>query len=69
MPDRLPSVIVEVRMDSALFSDEFVTALNEQGVEFTIIVPFERFVEIKKMTESHQRWLEIDEDLLDFKTN
>jgi len=67
--DRLPGVIVEVRMDSAFFSDEIVTALNEQGVEFTISVPFERFVELKKMIESRQRWLGIDEDLSYFETN
>src|SRR5690606_11145387 len=41
--DSLPGVVVEVRMDSAFFSDEIVTALNEQGVDFTVSVPFERF--------------------------
>ena len=42
----LPGIIIEVRMDSAFFSDEIVTALNEQHVEFTIRVPFERFVKL-----------------------
>lgn len=60
---QLPSVIVEVRMDSAFFSDEIVTALSEQNVEFTISVPFERFVELKKMIESRQRWSAINDDL------
>ena len=31
----LPGVIIEVRMDSAFFSDEIVTALNKQDVEFS----------------------------------
>jgi len=60
---RLPGVIIEVRMDSAFFSDEIVSALNEQRVEFSISVPFERFVELKKMIESRQRWSPIDDEL------
>lgn len=60
--DQLPGVIIEVRMDSAFFSDEIVTALNEQGVEFTISVPFERFVELKQMIEGRKRWHVLDEE-------
>jgi hypothetical protein len=60
---RLPRVIIEVRMDSAFFSDEIISALNEQRVEFSISVPFERFVELKKMIESRQRWYAIDDEL------
>ena len=66
--DRLPGVIIEVRMDSAFFSDEIVTALNEQGVEFTISVPFERFVELKQMIEGRQRWYAIDDEVSYFET-
>ena len=66
--NRLPGVIIEVRMDSAFFSDEIVTALNEQDVEFTISVPFERFVELKKMIERRQRWSAIDGELSYFET-
>jgi len=66
--DRLPGVIIEVRMDSAFFSDEIVTALNQQAVEFTISVPFERFVELKQMIERRQRWDVIDKDLSYFET-
>lgn len=65
---RLPGVIVEVRMDSAFFSDEIVTALNAQNVEFTISVPFERFVELKQLIERRKRWFAIDEDLSYFET-
>ena len=34
-------------MDSAFFSDEIVQALAQRAVEFTVSVPFERFVELK----------------------
>ena len=65
----LPGVIIEVRMDSAFFSDEIVTALNEQDVEFSISVPFERFVELKQMIERRQRWSAIDDELSYFETD
>ena len=60
---RLPGAIVEVRMDSAFFSDEIVAALQAQAVEFTISVPFERFLELKQMIERRQHWSEIDDEL------
>ncbi len=52
----LPGVLVEVRMDSAFFSDEIVTALAAARVEFSISVPFERFVELKRLLEQRKRW-------------
>lgn len=66
--ESLPGVIIEVRMDSAFFCDEIVTALNEKGVDFSISVPFERFVEMKRMIESRQRWYAIDDELSYFET-
>lgn len=66
--DRLPGVIVEVRMDSAFFSDEIVASLNEQKVEFTISVPFERFVELKHMIERRRQWFAIDGEVSYFET-
>jgi hypothetical protein len=57
----LPGVIIEVRMDSAFFSDELVQALEKAGVEFTITVPFERFVELKGMIEQRRRWWRLDD--------
>lgn len=65
---RLPNAIIEVRMDSAFFSDEMVAALNQQNVEFTISVPFERFVELKQIIEHRQRWFAIDEETSYFET-
>jgi hypothetical protein len=61
----LPGAIIEVRMDSAFFSDEIVSALNKQEVDFTISVPFERFTELKGLIESRKRWIRID-DLRDY---
>ena len=59
----LPGVIIEVRMDSAFFSDEIITALDAAGCEFTISVPFERFVELKEMIEGRKQWFAIDDDV------
>ena len=52
--EALPGVVIEVRMDSAFFSDEIVMALEEAGIEFTVSVPFERFVELKGKIERQQ---------------
>jgi len=52
----LPAVVIEVRMDSAFFSDEIVMALDRAGIEFTVSVPFERFVELKGKIEGRKRW-------------
>jgi hypothetical protein len=54
--EALPGVVIEVRMDSAFFSDEIVMALEEANIEFTVSVPFERFVELKKKIEGRKRW-------------
>lgn len=58
----LPHAIIEVRMDSAFFSDEIVSALDRQGVEFSLSVPFERFVELKRMIETRRRWRHVDHE-------
>lgn len=52
----LPRSEVEVRMDSAFFSDAMVKALEELGVEYTITAPFERFVELKEKIEERNYW-------------
>jgi hypothetical protein len=65
----LPGVIIEVRMDSAFFSDEIVTALNEARVEFSISVPFERFVELKSMIEKRKRWHNINGEVSYFESH
>ncbi len=56
-----PRATVEVRMDSAFFSDAIVGVLDAEGVEFTISVPFERFTNLKSMIEGRRRWRQIND--------
>ena len=55
-----PRAIIEVRMDSAFFSDAIVGRLESEGVEFTISVPFERFAKLKGIVEGRKRWRHVD---------
>lgn len=52
----LPGVALEVRMDSAFFSDELVGTLETLKVEYTVSVPFERFAELKGKIEARKVW-------------
>jgi len=63
-----PGTIIEVRMDSAFFSDQIVTELQGQAVEFSISVPFERFAELKQMVQSRRRWRYFNGELSYFDT-
>jgi hypothetical protein len=56
----LPWVKIEVRMDSAFFSDGIVSILDAMGIEFTLSVPFERFAELKKRVQGRARWWSMD---------
>jgi len=56
----LPNVIIEVRMDSAFFSDELVSLLEACDVEYTISVPFERLLELKGRVEKRRKWSHLD---------
>lgn len=64
--DILPGIHIEVRMDSAFFSDALVTLLSDLGVEFTISVPFERFAELKNKIERRTFWWRLNKDLAYF---
>lgn len=57
----LPKTAIEVRMDAAFFSDTVVGMLEAKNVEYTISVPFERFVELKKITQTRKRWHRMSE--------
>jgi hypothetical protein len=61
LKEAMPWVIIEARMDSAFFSDDIVTFLKKQGVEFSLSVPFERFAELKHMIQERKRWKRMDE--------
>ena len=63
-----PAAQIEVRIDSAFFSDEIVTCLDEQGVEFSLSVPFERFPQLKRMIEGRKRWRHLDDEMSYFET-
>jgi len=53
-------MVLEVRADSAFFSDEIVTVLGEAGVEFALSVPLERFAELKQLIENRKCWRRIN---------
>lgn len=57
---RRPRTRIEARMDSAFFDGALIEQLDEQGVEFTTSVPFERLPELKGMIEKRRRWRTID---------
>jgi len=65
----VPYAMIEVRMDSAFFSDEIIEALLDRGVEFTLSVPFERFAELKRMIELRRRWHRLDSEAGYFESN
>jgi len=46
-----------------------VTLLDKEGVEFSLSVPFERFVELKGMIEQRRRWRWFDETWSYFETH
>jgi len=66
--EMLPGVQIEVRMDSAFFSDEIISALEAWGIEFTVSVPFERFAELKGMIEGRRRWRRLNGQVSYFET-
>ncbi len=66
---KLPNVIIEVRMDSAFFSDEIVQALDDRKIEFSISVPFARYTDLKRLIEQRKRWRKIDNTESYFQNN
>jgi hypothetical protein len=52
----VPGAVIEIRMDSAFFSDEMVQLMDGLNIEFTISVPFERFTELKGIVYGRKRW-------------
>ena len=65
----LPGIAVEVRMESAFFSDAIVGALDEAGIEYTISVPFERFSQLKGQIEQRCRWYQLNAQCDYFETD
>ena len=64
----LPRARIEVRMDSAFFSDAIIGMLESEQVEFTLSVPFERLAALKSIVEERKRWHALDEQWSFFET-
>lgn len=58
-----PEATIEVRMDGAFFDQKIIEALNAEGVEFTVSVPFARLAELKAMVEARKRWRRADDEI------
>jgi hypothetical protein len=63
-----PRSRIEVRLDSAHFNDDTISALEREGTEFSASVPFERFTALKRMIEHRSRWHGIDDEWSYFET-
>lgn len=59
----LPGACIEVRMDSAFFSQAMVRRLKKLGTEFSISVAFHRFADLKQRVESRRRWHRLNADV------
>ena len=66
--EHLPHTVIEVRMDSAFFSESIVDILDDSGVEFSISVPFARYTELKSMIEGRKRWRTLNNEVSFFET-
>ena len=64
----LKNSIFESRVDSAFFNQQVLAVFNEQQVNFTASVPFERFTALKAMVEQRKRWKKIDTQWSYFET-
>jgi hypothetical protein len=56
----LPEAAIEVRVDSAFFSEQTVLALEGCGVHYSISVPVERYTAIKQQIDKRCRWRQLD---------
>jgi hypothetical protein len=65
----LPCTYIEMRMDSAFFSDRIISALDQARVEYSISVPFERFIQLKTMIEHRHRWYSLNQQQDYFESN
>lgn len=65
---RAPRTRLESRLDSAFFSEGVLTALQAQGVEFSIAVPFERFPVLKHLIDARCIWTTLDDTFAYFET-
>jgi hypothetical protein len=58
----LKNTLFESRIDSAFFNEKILNLLDNNHVQFTASVPFERFAELKNKIENRKRWRSIDKE-------
>ena len=56
----VPGIVIEVRMDSAFFSDTIVGALEKTEIEYTISLQFEHFIQLKSQIDQRCRLFGLD---------
>jgi hypothetical protein len=61
-------MVLEFRMDSAFFKEPILKRLEREGCDYTIKVPFWRWLGLKSLVASRRRWTRIDEKLSCFQT-
>jgi hypothetical protein len=54
--------ILEVRLDGAHYSDATCAGLHDEGIEFSVNVPFERLPKLKGIVEDRRFWRRIDDE-------
>ncbi len=59
----LPNACIEVRVDSAFFGQAMVQLFEDLGAEYSITVPFRRFVELKQVVESRTEWHRLNSEV------
>lgn len=57
-----PHAKLEARVDAAFFDQKILFSLDDQGIEFTASVPFERLVALKQIIEARLRWRMLDDE-------
>jgi hypothetical protein len=60
--DAFPKATLESRADSAFFNERLVGVHERWGTEYSMSVPFERFVELKQVIQSRRCWHRADGD-------
>jgi hypothetical protein len=64
--EALPNVTIEVRADSAFYSEELLAAFEKLGVQYTVSAPFERYPNLKSQIEGRKRWRRVDNEFSGF---
>jgi hypothetical protein len=64
----LPKAILEARLDAAFFDDGVLSLLETLRVEYAAAVPFTRFITLRHLVDSRQRWIRIDDEWSYFET-